>query len=354
MISVSPTKRMHRRGLPAGFTLIELLVVVAIISALAALTAAATVGVISAQKQSNTELTIQTLMGQLEQQWQAVIAQANQETIPPNVILMAGGDERRARVIWIKLRLKQEFPMNFTEALAPWKTALDVPVRQNPYIGPQDLPAKTSYARALATLTGSTHSPTTESAAMLLLALQQGRKGTTTFGVDNLAGSGAVADTDNDGVPELVDAWGTPLVFYRWPFGSPLGGSELNQSNPDKTGVNSRFQDPVDPHGLLLESNWNNLVTNLNTRQGVYWFEQLCHPVHMGIGDKGYTPVATYMQPVIVSAGRNKRTGLASWFPPSPQLPSALSPDPMAIFSGPDEADNIYSFRLRLGGRGGS
>src|SRR5262249_40220863 len=26
-----------------------------------------------------------------------------------------------------------------------------------------------------------------------------------------------VKDTDNDGLPEFIDAWGNPLRFYRWP-----------------------------------------------------------------------------------------------------------------------------------------
>ena len=26
-----------------------------------------------------------------------------------------------------------------------------------------------------------------------------------------------VQDTDNDGLPEFVDAWGQPLQFFRWP-----------------------------------------------------------------------------------------------------------------------------------------
>src|SRR5207302_5135067 len=51
-----------------------------------------------------------------------VIDQANKESIPDGVLLMAGGNAPRARVIWIKLRLKQEFPMNYAEARTPWKT----------------------------------------------------------------------------------------------------------------------------------------------------------------------------------------------------------------------------------------
>ena len=27
-----------------------------------------------------------------------------------------------------------------------------------------------------------------------------------------------VQDTDNDGLPEFVDAWGQPLQFFRWPL----------------------------------------------------------------------------------------------------------------------------------------
>ncbi len=42
-----------------------------------------------------------------------------------------------------------------------------------------------------------------------------------------------VRDTDGDGLPEFVDAWGEPLQFYRWPIfyhsdlqrGVPLNGS---------------------------------------------------------------------------------------------------------------------------------
>ena len=37
-----------------------------------------------------------------------------------------------------------------------------------------------------------------------------------------------VQDTDGDGLPEFVDAWGEPLQFFRWPvyYGGPLQGPQ--------------------------------------------------------------------------------------------------------------------------------
>ncbi|MBN1591198.1 MAG: type II secretion system protein [Pirellulales bacterium] len=66
-----------------------------------------------------------------------------------------------------------------------------------------------------------------------------------------------IADTDNDGLPEFVDAWGTPIRFIRWPSGfywDPpndfYGESDL-QFGPQ--GISDKYQaDPFDPRGVLL------------------------------------------------------------------------------------------------------
>ncbi|MGD9648702.1 MAG: type II secretion system protein [Pirellulales bacterium] len=57
-----------------------------------------------------------------------------------------------------------------------------------------------------------------------------------------------VADTDNDGMPEFVDAWGTPIEWIRWPAGFY---SELQPVNP-LTGEHdpALFPDPFDPRGV--------------------------------------------------------------------------------------------------------
>ena len=74
----------------------------------------------------------------------------------------------------------------------------------------------------------------------------------------------------------LIDSWGRPLAFYRF----PVFNAELDASNPNKaTGVQARFRDPIDPAGLLMDPTWNN-PTNYLQRNGVWAFEKLCHIVH--------------------------------------------------------------------------
>src|SRR6516164_4292107 len=114
------TRRRHYAPLRVGFTLVELLVVLAIISLVISITAAAAMRVLSGQKSSNTEVLITTLSRALNQHWMAVVDQAKNEPVPDIVTAnLAGGDPRLARVIWIKLRLKQEFPMTFAEVVHP-------------------------------------------------------------------------------------------------------------------------------------------------------------------------------------------------------------------------------------------
>ncbi|HLJ94176.1 MAG TPA: prepilin-type N-terminal cleavage/methylation domain-containing protein [Gemmataceae bacterium] len=348
-----------------GFSLIELMIVIAIIGVIVSLAASATMQVISRQRSANTELTIQKVNDALKAHWRAVVDQAKTEDISslavyPGLLAMAGNDPsssdciRRARVIWIYLRLKQQFPMNFMEALNP------VPIRSIASPGP---------APAFQALLGKPASPTPqmyESSVCLLLALSQSRKGVPAFNEDRLSSiEKADAGTFNaamTGLKAIVDAWGRPLVFYRWPI-----GGEVAASNPNAATSSQLIADPLDPEGLLMNPTWNNAAA-YGGRQGVWAFEKMFHPIHVGSGNS-YKPTSYYTVPVVASAGPTTNPALNNQstvyqlmgLPPPqelpplamPTLPPALLHDPMNLAAGTsDSQDNIYSFRMRVGARG--
>jgi prepilin-type N-terminal cleavage/methylation domain-containing protein len=370
MMSVSSERQIAWRQ-RAAFTLVELLVVLAIALIIISLVAAGTLQVIGYQRTSNTETLIRTLMPPLNQQWKAIVDMVKNEPIPQHVQNMASvtlgvpgpNDDRRARIIWTKLRLKQLLPMNFSEALFPWRLP---PQYYNPpftdamtvnyILAPGDLPANPTYQTVLNNAGITLGSPvpgawSAEASPMLLLALQQAYNSSASrFDQDNLPPAALGTSSAGNGTLKMfIDAWQQPLVFYRW----PAGNAEVDASNP--AGPSVAFRDPLDPDGLLQDPAWNNWG-NYSSMAGVFWFEQYCHPVHQGSGSPGYTAQSYYVVPVIVSAGRNNSLGLAPLPMPGPPFPiapaSPFLPDIMAPDGTGADGDNINSFLLRQGARG--
>lgn len=296
----SDRQRTRDHRLRTGFTLIELLIVVAIIGILMALSASAVIRYVGVQQHNNTETTLRKVNTALNARWSSVVHIADKETIPPalypTVLSMANNDERRARIIWIKLRLRQEFPINFAEAYNP---------------GP--LPYISTYRQAALKAFPTPPPPPpggpTESAACLLMALERATGGGGLSASD--LGSAAVLDTNGDNVNEIVDGWGQPIKFIRW----PLEEAFLNPGGPQPGPKN----DPGDPEGLLTNPTWLG-------SGGKSTFEGLCHLVP-------YTGPRSYkLQPVIVSAGPNRVMGLNN-------LGGIVG-------SANDSNDNIYSYNL--------
>jgi prepilin-type N-terminal cleavage/methylation domain-containing protein len=307
----------RRRGLAAraGFSLIELLVVLAILATLVLLSAGAAMRVLAGRAARNTETALTKIDSAFRRAWEAVLTQARKEDMrrfgdgPYNQILAAAGNSvPRARVLYVKLRLKQEFPMTFAEVLTP--------------SGP--LPAREGYASYLqnrGVTAPANPAGDHESAVGLLLALQQGRSGAAPSG-DDLGNSVKPVN----GLPALVDDWGRPLAFYRW----PTGNTEVDGLAPASA---STARDPQDPDGLLLDPGWWRSA-------GRGKFEHWCHSV-----TRDGQPYAYYLIPVIASAGPNGRLGI--------RRPAALGPDPMAADGTADADDNLYNFRLQSAGARG-
>jgi prepilin-type N-terminal cleavage/methylation domain-containing protein len=279
----APSQRRNRSRL--AFTLIELVVVISIIVVLLSLAAGVFFRVMLSQQASATVSAVTRVQKALSTQYQAVKNAAEHESLEQSalgptlgpiysntVLPMAAGDKTLARVIWVKLRLKQAFPTTFAEALNP-------------------SPLPSLYKQKLAAFgvaSGSNPAAAYESSACLLLALQRSVSGGVP--VDQISQlSTQQVSTGSGTIPVLMDTYNTPLAFCRWPTGTCLA---LNL-NGILTGTNN---DPEDPHGLLTNNN-----TWLKT-QGANTFMSYAHPVYYNQSYK--------LQPIVVSAGQDLTLGL--------------------------------------------
>lgn len=285
-----------------GFTLIEMMVVIAIILVLVAITAAGTAKVISAQRVSNTKAIIQKVDGEFQKQWKAAVDNAVSEAntyIPQSILNMSGVetstspptytniDTTRAQVIWLKLRMHAEFPGTFAEAFG--FNAL--PSQSG--VNSSDLPVQPAYGRALANsgITGGSNPPgPNESGVCLLLALSVGRRGAALN--SDLLGSLTLGNAA-PGLKMIVDGFGTPIWFCRWPYLASFTTSSATQAI-----------DPLDPTGRLMDPTWN---TSSNPNIG--YFETLCHPIHTVSGST-WVPISYNLIPTIASPGPDRSLGL--------------------------------------------
>jgi prepilin-type N-terminal cleavage/methylation domain-containing protein len=237
-----------------GFTLVELLVVIAIIAILAGLIVGATMRVIGTQSQKSTQLLVAKIATALNQQWMAVVDQANKEpedyfttnnwAISNNngtaILNAAGGDAQRARILWVKLRLCQQFPESFNEALSPGGGL----IAADPY-----------YSAALAGAPAL--QPNQQQAVCLALALKNSTRGSV-FNVDNLSPR-EIMTIPGTSLQYIMDDWKAPLQFTKFQGWS---NPDLNPNGAVPGPPNgTAWMDPVDPVGKLSSTNWNGTAT---------------------------------------------------------------------------------------------
>jgi prepilin-type N-terminal cleavage/methylation domain-containing protein len=362
--------------LQRAFTLVEMLVVVAIIAIIISLTLASVSAILRGQEEQTTQRTIKRLDEAITAQVRAITQDANETPIPQSVINIAGGDMRRAKVIWIKLQLKRNFPMTFREALWPWAVdgnppptygpppgGYPAPIPMNPPdpvlgtglaspILPTDLPPIKAYVDAIANVasaTGQIQGPTyyspDESSHLLYLSLTLSRRGTKFNAEESIGPVAIYQDPSMQGsLRGFKDSWDQSICFFRWPtdFADNLTATLNGKTDTD------------DPERTLLDVNWNN-AANYKAQAGVYWFEQLCHLVH-NPNAATWTPVSYYSPRVIVSGGINKKLGFtqfaagsgnyvgAFWPPTGAQVTPNFG---MALDGTPDSNDNIYSYSIK-------
>lgn len=328
-------RRKSIRKLPdtarRAFTLVEMLVVMGIIAALVALSASAVLKFIVSQQVTNTQATMDKTQSVLNRAWSKVKDEANKapmtEIVPgvgqtvqqwiwtnlasnatypndPNV-------QDRIRVLYVKLRLRQAFPLNFTEAL-------------NPFPLPP-LPAYYTYLTKLG-ITG-TLGANYEASACLLMALQRGVSGKGIDPSDLTTGgqTGAAATPNGGSIPYLTDAWGMPIYFTRVPAGIwQVNGNPFNinpyrnpnpMTPPPPTLGQPGNNDPLDPQGYLQAAGWATNPANGQTTPQANTFELLTQQALAGLNR------SFMLAPMLCSSGPDKTlqtdanyTFTTSWF----------------------------------------
>ncbi len=217
------SNRPPRPSARGGFTLIELVVVVGIILVLVSLSIGAVMRVVNIQQRRNTEATILKVDHAFQVQWKAVIDLAKTEQVNPIATALAGGDDRRARVIHILMCLRREFPISFQEATQTISM---------PNVG--TFPPNQAYVLALQNYTLANNwggrGVLDQSSACLYLALKQHRSGVGFDPDTGLTAGQEVVDPANDGVKEIIDGFPSqtnapfqPIVFNRWPAANGYG-----------------------------------------------------------------------------------------------------------------------------------
>lgn len=272
-----------------GFTLVELLVAIAIIGVLVGMVLFSLAGAQTDAKITRTRGTIEKINAVILEEWEKYRYRAARLDIDGGLLRpekALGGQPRlspregsRMRMIVLRDLMRMEMPDRWTDILYPptsYKAALftfdnidgvmnndSAYYAGNPmasadtFPGQRVVPGKLNIYRSQVGLP-SFASPTTlnvsPSPATIPPAVVANQGAELLYMIvanANYSGGSAlegfrpseIGDTDEDGLPEFLDAWGTPIRWLRWPsgFDSPLN----TPYNPSSNGGNADAMDPL-------------------------------------------------------------------------------------------------------------
>jgi prepilin-type N-terminal cleavage/methylation domain-containing protein len=290
----------------SGFTLLELLMVIAIISMLMSLVFFVMNGLTENAEEEATKTTVNKVTRLLEQRTEAFdrafkgsrrdtyvratvglltaidgrfdFYRIHPEQAPPAIVLLAR-----------KAAFRFEFPQRMVEliinaatddannnglpdtveqkiAVPSARTALLLQTGSEPSAAAIQSLVDSRWATHQANLAAGTD--TTESSELLYYILVvSGTFGSSPVDADQFSGI-EVADTDEDGLPEFIDAWGEPLRFYRWPT-RLIDPTAPNPFKPDFFAVNDSTEVDPDPDGDELSDGMREILSTERLYAGV-------------------------------------------------------------------------------------
>jgi hypothetical protein len=205
-----PPAALARRTRRTSFTLVEMLTVVMIISILASTVLFALFKATQEAKIARTKAQVQRLHQLLLTRWESY------RTRPVRIAIPVGTTSRNAarmRLDALRDLMRMELPDCVSDVT-------DIPVTiWTPPLTSIARPAlsREYQRRATAAIPGWTGSSGLASAECLYMIIASIRENGTS-GLDFLQ-TGEIGDTDGNGMPEILDAWGNPIFFVRWPAG---------------------------------------------------------------------------------------------------------------------------------------
>lgn len=169
-----------------------------------------------------------------------------------------------------------------------------------------------------------------------------------------------VRDTDGDGLPEFIDAWGQPLQFFRWPLfyhsGFQIGmnivgsgGSAWSLVAPYTSMWQVREHDGLDPTNQLMAPAWwsttgvGGLAANQNSPFGSLFPAVASPPPYISGGALGFASFFhTLAEPLQapVAAG----FGMGVFWDPAATLRRAYYTKPLILSGGLDQTPGVFLY----------
>ena len=275
-----------------GFTLVELMMVIAIVAILAAISMAALASAAEEGKRQRVRTQIAKIDQLIMDKWNGYRFRQLPVRIPSGV---GPSFQNRMRLDTMRELQRMELPDRLTDIQdAPVSPSVAV---QNPalpalLIAPQQTPALTRAYRRRFTGTSAALPNAYDQAECLYAIIAEMRDGERSA-LDFFLTS-EIGDVDGDGANEILDPWGTPIMFLRW---AP-GFSKFSASDTP-----SPYVAPVAPAPLIEDA-----VETPQIQDGKAKADPLdplkADPRHNNNMASGFVPFE--LRPLIFSAGPDK------------------------------------------------
>jgi len=300
-----------------GFTLTEVLISITIIALLAGLGLSAYSGAIEMAREQRTRAQIAKIDQFIMERYEGYRTRAVPIKIPAGVASLQGGGRLTAMMRLNALRdlMRMELPERKSDVIDPPCDYFPGPGTRLYMASPS---LRNTYLRMAARNVGAANFPagwseSQQGAECLYLILSTMRDGDKT--ALDFFSSDEIGDIDGDNMKEILDGWGNPIEFIRW----PAGYTELQPGNDGKWGVANVDDDGINGTDDLGEAGWpgsDDIAVRTTQTRNYLKAPDPFDPVkvHGGSAPPGpltlfgtsYTP-GYLLQPLIISAGRDKQ-----------------------------------------------